>query len=288
MNRFSLFFLMVMVIQGCAQPPWYGNLEFLGRFPSNLSEVSGIDRDNNGNLWVIEDNGNKDKLYQIDKNARLVKGLRIDNAKNEDWEDLSIANDGTVYIGDFGNNSNTRKDLVIYKIPKAELGKKTPKAEKIKFSYPQQTKFPPKKKNLLFDSEGFFHWNGYLYVFTKNRSRPYSGKTLAYRVPDRKGEYEAEFLGELILCKDQDHCSITAADISKDGKTIALIGYGFIYMLTEFDLNDFSKFKMKTIDLNYATQIESICFWNDTTLLIADEQSKTRGRNLYRYQIKKD
>ncbi len=275
-------------MQGCAQSPWYGDLEFLGRFPSNLSEVSGIDRDNSGNLWVIEDNGNKDKLYQIDKDARLVKGLRIDNAKNEDWEDLSIANDGTVYIGDFGNNANTRKDLVIYKIAKAELRKKAPKAEKIKFSYPQQKKFPPKKKNLLFDSEGFFHWNGYLYVFTKNKSRPYSGKTLAYRIPDKKGEYEAEFIGEFILCKDQDHCSITAADISEDGKTIAFIGYGFIYMLTEFDLSDFSKFKMKTIDLNYETQIESVCFWDDTTLLIADEQSKTRGRNLYRYQIEKD
>ena len=284
MNRFCVL-LGFIFLQACAQQPYFGKLDYLGHFPSYLSEVSGIDVDPSGNLWVIEDNGNKDVLYQIDFNGNPIKKLKIEDAKNEDWEDLAIAQDGTVYIGDFGNNDNHRNDLVIYRIPKNQLSKKTPKAKKIKFSYPEQKAFPPKKNELLFDAEGFFHWNNNLYIFTKNRSRPYSGVTLVYRLPDEEGEHEATLLGQFTLCTNQDNCSVTGADISEDGKTIALIGYGFIYLLTDFNLNDFSSPKIEAIDLQYPTQIESVCFLDKNTLLIADEQSKTKGRKLYNYSL---
>jgi len=286
MNKYVSIFSLIF-LQACAQEPYFGKLDYLGQFASRLSEVSGIDKDLNGNLWVIEDNGNKDKIYRIGSSANTIKELKIEDAKNKDWEDLAIAKDGTFYIGDFGNNGNYRDDLVIYRIPPSQLDKKTPKADEIKFSYPEQKDFPPKKSERLFDCEGFFHWNGYLYLFTKNRTRPYSGKTLAYRVPDKEGKYEAELLGEFTLCKNPDNCSVTGSDISEDGKTIALIGYGFIYLLTDFNLSDFSQPNITTIDLGYKSQIESICFLDQTTLLIADEQSKTKGRNLYSYSLSK-
>ena len=278
--------IALIVLQSCAQKPWYGDLTFLGRFPNKLSEVSGLDKDGKGNLWVIEDNGNKDKLFQINEKAQIVKELKIENAKNADWEDLTIAKDGTVYIGDFGNNFNQRQDLVIYKIPKQQLKKKTPKAEKIKFSYPEQKEFPPTKDGFFFDSEGFFHWNGYLYVFTKNRTRPYDGRTFIYRIPDRPGNHEAELLGDIVLCKEKDHCSVTGADISSDGKLVALIGYGYVYLLKDFEHASMHKATVEPIYIVYETQIEAVCFSDDSTLLIADEQSKTKGRNLYRYSLK--
>lgn len=284
MNK-GVYIFCLFIIQACAQKPYFGALEFLGRFPSSLSEVSGIAVDGDGHLWVIEDNGNKDILYQINEQGAPIKKLKIENAKNEDWEDLTIAKDGTVFIGDFGNNTNDRKDLIIYRIPKSQLEKKTPKAEKIKFSYPEQQKFPPKKKNLIYDAEGFFHWDGHLYVFTKNRSRPYSGITLVYKIPDEEGTHEAELVGEFILCEDQAHCSVTGADISSNGQQIALIGYGFVYLLSDFDLDSFTNPKIKRVDLKYPTQIEAVCYKNERTLYIADEQSQTKGRNLYCYKI---
>lgn len=286
MNKYLLLAGLAF-LQACAQKPYYGDLEYKGTFPSRLSEVSGIDQDAEGNLWVIEDNGNADKIYLIDSTASVIKELKIEDAKNEDWEDLTISKDGTLYIGDFGNNNNSRKDLVIYKILASQLKKKTPKAEKIKFYYPEQKKFPPETSSLLFDSEGFFHWDGFLYVFTKNRSRPYNGKTLIYRIPDSVGNHRAEFLGSMVLCKDRGHCSVTGADISEDGKTIALTGYGYLYFLKDFTFDFLPKAKLDTTYLKHETQIESICFSNDTTLFIADEQSKTKGRNLYKYILKK-
>ncbi|MEN1784378.1 MAG: hypothetical protein AAGF77_04485 [Bacteroidota bacterium] len=283
-----LLLASVLVFQACAQQPYYGDLTYLGTFPSKLSEVSGIDTDAQGRIWAIEDNGNKDRMYQVGKTAQIIKVLSIENAKNDDWEDLTISKEGTVYIGDFGNNDNDRKNLVIYKIDPEELLKKTPKAKKIKFYYPEQKDFPPKKHKRYFDAEGFFHWDGYLYLFTKNRTRPYDGKTLIYRIPDTKGDHKAQLVDTITLCQDQDHCSITAADISEDGKTIALLGYGFVYLLSDFNLPELSAATVKTIYLKHETQMEALCFRDSNTLLLADEQSQTKGRHLYTYQLPKD
>ena len=247
MNKLVLIFL-VMAVSACAQQTYLGELDKLGKFPSKLKEVSGLEVTEDGKIWVIEDSGNKDKIYRVDAEGDIKESLKIDHAKNIDWEDLTMA-------------------------------------DKIEFSYPQQTNFPPEKDSLYFDTEGFFHLNDYLYIFTKNRTRPYTGKTLIYRVPDREGQYKAEFLGDLFLCGDQNHCSVTSADISPDGKTIALLSYGLVFLLTDFSAPDFTKSSIKIIDLQTDTQIESVCFYDDKTLLVADEENKHGGRKLYELKL---
>jgi len=284
MNKFVLIFL-VMAVSACAQQTYLGELDKLGKFPSKLKEVSGLEVTEDGKIWVIEDSGNKDKIYRVDTEGDIKESLKIDHAKNIDWEDLTMDTEGNLYIGDFGNNRNAREDLVIYKVTKDEMGRKEPSANKIEFYYPQQTNFPPEKDSLYFDTEGFFHLNDYLYIFTKNRTRPYTGKTLIYRVPDREGQYEAEFWGSLFLCNDQDHCSVTSADISPDEKTIALLSYGYIFLLTDFTAPDFTKSSIRIIDLQTDTQIESVCFYDDKTLLVADEENKHGGRKLYELKL---
>ena len=284
MNRLALILILVFA-QGCAQKTYYGKLKHLGSFPSKLKEVSGIGI-GQGDIWVIEDSGNKDKIYKVDKKANVIKDLKIDHAKNEDWEDLAMDKQGNLYIGDFGNNNNDRKNLTIYRVSSSQLEKKEPNAEKIEFHYPQQKKFPPKKDSLLFDTEGFFHREGHLYIFTKNRTRPYTGETLIYRVPDVEGEYEAEFLGSMLLCQSQNRCSVTGADISPDGKTIALLGYGLIFLVRDFELPNFETASIQIIDFNSNTQTESIGFLDGKTLLIADEKNIiTGGGSLYSFPI---
>ncbi|RDY59465.1 hypothetical protein [Flagellimonas nanhaiensis] len=285
MNKFCFILTVLFFLEGCGQSQ-HGDLDFLGKFPSRLKEVSGMETDGS-TFWVIQDSGNKDKIFKVDKKAQVSNEYKIHHAKNEDWEDLTLDKKGNLYIGDFGNNNNARKNLVIYKIDSSQLHKKEPAAKKIKFKYPQQHKFPPKKDSLLFDTEAFFHWNDSLYLFTKNRTRPYSGRTLIYRVPDKKGEYDAEYLGSMVLCKNASLCSVTGADISSNGKTIALLTYGMVFLVTDFELSDFSKASAELVDLKTRTQTESICFLDDNTLLIADEENRGTGRNLYSYSLKK-
>src|SRR5690606_7739977 len=226
-----------------------------------------------------------EEIHLVDSTAQLVKSLKIDHAEKRDWEELAKDVQGNLYIGDFGNNDNERNDLTIYRIPASELDKKEPKADKIEFHYPQQEAFPPEKDSLYYDTEGFFHHGEHLYIFTKNRTRPYSGKTLIYRLEDRPGTQTATLLGSLYLCGDKDQCSVTAADLSPDGSTMALLGYGLLFIVRDFGFTDFKQATVQVYDLRTPTQTESVSFVDDRTLLIADEQNKHGGRKLYRFTI---
>src|SRR5690606_37593404 len=113
--------------------------------------------------------------------------------KNIDWEELTKDSDNNLYIGDFGNNDNERKNLVIYKISVVNrVQDKEVKAEKISFEYPEQKDFPPKKKHRYFDAEAFFYRDGYFYLFTKNRSKPFDGICFLYKIPAIPGHHKAE------------------------------------------------------------------------------------------------
>lgn len=265
----------------------YGQLTYVSELPSSLGENSGIETLNDSTIWVIEDHGNNDDIVKIDLNGKLIKKLKVKNAKNKDWEDLTTDENDHLYIGDFGNNHNNRKNLVIYKLPNPEKEKGDKiDAEKIEFSYPEQTKYPPKKSKLNFDAEAFFHRNGFLYVITKNRTIPFTGEAFIYKIPAKKGVYDAQLIGKFVTCKEEVICQITAADISKDGKTIAILGYGKVWLFTDYKEDDFSEGTMKTIELGATTQLESICFLNNNTLLISDEVRANTGGNLYSIKIK--
>ncbi len=283
MSRY-LYILFISLLFSCSN---YGQLTYITKLPKKLDENSGMAIGRDSTVWMINDSGGADKIYQINFKGKYLNELEVKNAKNKDWEDMARDIDGNVYIADTGNNANKRKDLVIYKIPNPdkEKGDKI-EAERIEFYFPEQRKFPPKKKNLHFDTEAIFYAKDSLYLITKNRSHPFTGKALIYRIPAIKGNHKATFLGEFIPCTEFSVCKITAADISPDGKTIALLGYGKLWLFTNFELSNFFDGELKTIDLGIRTQLESISFLNNKTLLLSDEELKKTGRNLYSYTLK--
>jgi hypothetical protein len=284
-NNLSFFLLYSfgLLLANCQN---HGKLDIVADLPSSLKETSGLVSYTNYSFWAIEDSGNSDRIYQLNFKGEILKDLKVKNGKNQDWEDLTKDKHGNIYIGDFGNNANTRKNLVIYKLPNPEIepGDKID-AEKIEFSYPEQTEFPPKKDSLYFDAEAFFHWNNALYLITKNRSRPYNGMAYIYKIPDEPGAYKAELVTEWTICEDANSCSATSAAISEDEKTIAVLTYGKLLLFTDFNSDNFIEGKLKIIDLNYQSQLESVCFLNNSTLLLADEKVKTSGGNLYEFHL---
>lgn len=261
-------------------------MEMLAKLPAKLNENSGIELFPGKGIWVIEDNKNKDHLYAVDLKGNLVRNIEVKGGKNKDWEDLAQSPEGTLFIGDFGNNDNKRKDLVIYVIPSpSTLEGDEVKAEKITFRYPEQKEFPPRPNRRLFDAEGFFYWEGYLYIVTKNRTSPFDGRAYFYRLPAQPGDYQAQLMDSLVPCTNPKNCRITAADISPDGKTLALTSYGQLFLITDFDLEKPSEGKLEAVDLLWPTQMESVCFENNSSLLMSDEQSETKGRFLYRLDL---
>lgn len=285
MTKFAIFLIAPFLLGSCAN---YGQLQVLADLPFQLKENSGMATYGDGTVWLIEDSGNKAEIYQVDLKGNLLKTFTVKGASNKDWEDLAQDKEGNLYIADTGNNHNDRKNLVIYKVnnPNHEKGDKI-NAEKIQFRYPEQKQFPPKKKDLLYDAEALFYRDDYLFLITKNRSTPFTGKALVYKIPSTKGNYQATLIGDLVTCADENRCKVAAADISADGKTVVLLGSGMLWVYTDYEGDNFTKGNMRTIDLRTASQLEAVSFVNDTTLLLSDERIGIHGGNLYTYSLKK-
>lgn len=270
---FSLFF-------GCDT----GNLPVIADIPISLREVSGIETSSGPeDLWMINDGGNKAELFLVNTKGEIQKIVKID-AKNRDWEDITSDPDGNIYIGDFGNNKNKRKNLAVLKVSKDSLSNDTTKVDRISFSYEDQHKFPPKKKQMRFDSEAFFYYNDSLYLFTKSRVKNDFGHTNLYKIPAAKGNHKAQLIGSFKTC-DELPCWITAADISDDKKTVALLTLNSVWTFTDFKGDAFFSGEVKKHDLGFKSQKESLCFKGNNTLFIADESTAGIGGNLYQFNL---
>ncbi len=260
--------------------------EVLFSFPHELKELSGIALSTN-QLYAIQDSGNKAEMTVLNLEGRITKTIKIENAPNVDWEEITSDTEGNMYIGDIGNNDNQRTTLSIYKIDKKDLGgTKASYVQKTTFYYPEQKDFPPKKAGRYYDAEGFFFYEGNFYLFTKNRSTKNSGFTSLYRIPAKQGQFKAELLGELDTCSDFHSCAITAAAISPDHRRVALLSGANVWLLENFTGADFLKGETTKIPLGELTQKEALCFAGNKTLYIGDEKKKKSGGKLYKLELK--
>lgn len=264
----------------------YGKLTVVADLPKTLNEVSGTEIIPNSNLiWMLNDGGNKPRLYGVSSKGKIKKVVQI-QAKNHDWEDLTSDKDGNLYIGDFGNNDSKRQNLTILKVKNQDLvSKNDVEIERIRFSYPNQTKFPPKKNKRFFDSESLFYWNNNLYIFTKSRVKNNYGTTSMYRIPAEKGNYKAEFISTFKNDCNDLSCWITSAAISPDGKKVVLLTHKSILLFTNFNGEDFFNGTIKKLPLEHTSQKESITFKDENTLYISDEKAHGAGGFLYEFSL---
>lgn len=262
----------------------FGQLKLIADLPKDLKEVSGTEIVPKSDLiWMVNDGGNKPTLFGLNEKGEIIKDIYV-KAKNNDWEDLTSDENGNIYIGDFGNNLNKRKNLSIIIVEQNELDEKNAEVDEIEFEYPDQTKFPPKKKNMYFDTEAFFYFKSSLYILTKSRVKGNYGKTTLYKIPAKEGKYTAEIVDEFESCKDLE-CWITSADISPNGKKVALLSQKNVLIFSDFNGDKFLSGKVTKIDLIHRSQKESITFKDNNTLLITDEKAHGSGGNLYQLKL---
>ncbi len=282
MKKLLIFFSFISLLN-CQN---YGQLKVVANLSKSLKEVSGTEFiENSDVLWMLNDSGNKPQLFALSTKGKIKKVLEI-QAKNHDWEDLTSDLEGNIYIADFGNNDNTRHDLVILKVNHQDMLKKNVEVQKIKFTYPDQTKFPPKKRKRFFDAESLFYKDGYLYIFTKSRVKKYYGKTNLYKIPAEKGNYEAEFIESFNTCNDME-CWITSADISPNKKKVVLLSHDKILLFTDFKGDNFFNGNITEFPFNHISQKESVTFKDNNTLYITDEKAHGKGGMLYEFSLGK-
>jgi len=281
----ALFIVTIILFYSCENKDETTALKQIAELPKGLKEISGIAYANNL-LYAIEDSGNPNEVIVMDTLGRITKNIMVSNVDNIDWEDLTFDNKGNLYIGDFGNNDNVRKDLAIHKINQSNLQNNEVKTEyKITFEYPEQTNFPPKRKDLMFDAEAFFEYNGNFYLFTKNRSRGFDGTSYIYKVPNTSGHHQAKLIKKIKTCSDYHNCAITSAAISPNGSKFVLLSHSKVWLFENYSKNDITSVEMIELHLNHYSQKEAICFKNNEELLIADERVKKNGGKFYETNI---
>ena len=172
----------------------------LANLPPILWESSGLVAGTKHSVWTHNDSGGEAVLYKIDSTAHIIRTVKIIGLRNTDWEDLANDYLGYIYIADIGNNCNCRKNLKILKIPHPDsLTLDSVIPEVINFSYENQNSFPPNKANLNFDAEALIAYQDSLFIFTKNRTKPYSQKTYIYALVNKAGPQKAVLYDSLLL-----------------------------------------------------------------------------------------
>ncbi len=254
--------------------------------PAELKESSGLALFGS-DLISHNDSGDSAVLYVIDRKAGLRHSIRIRNAVNRDWEEITSDRKGTYFIGDFGNNANKRKDLAIYRV-KLTASDKEAKAETIRFSYADQPAFPPSRSRLDYDAEAMVWWKDTLFVFSKNNAKPYNGYVRMYKIPAVPGEYQVMPADSFYTGKEGYYeCSITGAALNAAGNRLVLISYNRLWLFTEFSGSAFFRGNYARYDFDKFSQKEAVCFDEQDNLWVTDERSLgLLGGRLYYYPLR--
>ena len=252
----------------------------LYNLPSQLEETSGLIYYKNL-LWSFNDSGGDPVIYAFKtKTGEIVKTIRIKNAENVDWEEIS-QDKHYIYIGDFGNNAGNRKDLCIYKVKKSDIpeGKNVSvESTVLNFYYENQEDFTEKFRNSAYDCEAMAVLKNHIYLFTKNWQ---TRETSVYKISDSITEQKAVFVSKFNIGG-----LVTGAAISPDNKQLAILGYQnfkpFFWIFSDFKQDDFFNCYIIRINLSsiFNAQTEGIVYTTNDSIYISCEKSFSIDRTL--------
>ena len=238
-------------------------LQRIGQIQSKaIKESSGIiaSRKNPGILWTHNDQGSKPLLFAISRAGLLMGQFQI-NVPNNDWEDIATDSEGHLYIGGIGNNDLLKTELRVYQVSEPEIIAGSPvKPGRLAVNTVWKLRFAGKP----FDCESLFIHAGRGYVIDK---LPNSKESHLFSFPlsPSGGTVILEQLAVLPI----NH-PVTGADISVDGKSLAVISKGGLFL---FDVNlnppKVTERLVKHIKLPKG-QFEAICYVPDGLIMTAE------------------
>ncbi len=231
-----------------------------------VRECSGIvkSRLSENLYWVHNDSSGGSNLFSIRKDGSII-GTFATGLRNIDWEDIATDNSGNLYIGDFGNFENVRKDLAIHVVKESASESKNALQSNfsIRFEFPDQTGFPPPRR--IFDCEALFWANDHLFILTKTLG---DTATRLYRFNDLDPNSinQPELIGKFDIGPQ-----VTGADASPDGSKLAVLTTRSLWVFERpADTDNYLAGDAKTTSIQ-AGQCEAVCWDSPSELIIANE-----------------
>lgn len=185
---------------------------------TNMREASGIIASQRypGHYWLHNDSGNEAELFLIDSTGNAVIVLRIDGARNRDWEDISRRGD-TLLIAEMGDNEARWDTAYVYAV--VEPTRTSDATARVVATYPFRYPDGPRDAETLLVDPLSGDW----FIVTKreNQSRLYR-----YPAPQRAG---------VLVTLERTPVNFpfrlaVGGDVSPDGREILIKTYDAVYL----------------------------------------------------------
>jgi hypothetical protein len=124
----------------------------------SIFEMSGFDFDlRTKKLWTLGDSDTGPYIAYLETETGKPHRIKVQNAKNIDWEAITLEDPSHLLILDVGDNKKVRNSVTIYRVDIREIKNNSVKAEGFEITYPEGP----------MDCEAAVAKNGTLYLFEK-------------------------------------------------------------------------------------------------------------------------
>lgn len=225
--------------------------------------------------WTHNDSGDIPRIFPVTGEGDIVKprfallynGIIIHNAKNNDWEDITVDNKGNLLIGDIGNNNNGRKNFRIYIIrePSPFDLVKVKVSQEILFYYPDKKDSKSKIDNI--NAEAIFWASDKVYILNKLSKGKYTD-LYCLESFDQDKSNPLSLKGSFNF-----HGRVTGADATIDGRRLVVLTYKGIWLFETKDSGtDYFHGRISWLPIS-AGQCEGISIDNEE-IIISNESRK--------------
>lgn len=254
---------------------------------ARLDETSGMvpARVRENTFWVHNDSGNAPELHLMSASGEPLASVPVDGVRNTDWEDLAAFTlEGKRYllIADTGDNGGLRRTLrlLVVEEPKALTpGLRLRPAWTLEFRWPDGAR---DCEAVAVDAAA-----GEVLLISKKRVPPELFR-LDLKAPAGTAQ-EARLLGHLQGIEQPTKADleaspvygryrsqVTAADLSPDGRRLAVLNYRAVYLYQRAPGEDWSRAleaPAQRLEFVWTPQAEAIAFGLDgRSLWVAGEQ----------------
>lgn len=276
---------LVFLVPALALAARWGQPEAVGLVTEAvIDEISGLaaSRHHPGHFWAHNDSGNTAALHLVDETGKWVASVDTPGADNVDWEDMAgFRRDGRNYllVADTGDNGGIRRTLSLHVFEEpADLDQPATLAWTQVFRWPDG---PRDCEAVAVDAA-----RGEVLLISKKRV-----PAELFRVPLGPSDevQVAELVGTLQGIEQPDasdlrrspiygryRAQITAADLSPNGRVLAVLNYRSIHFVVREAGGDWQPAltgKLPHLALPWMPQAEAIAFSTDgRSLTVASEQ----------------
>jgi hypothetical protein len=266
----------------------YGPALIVGSLKNRaIVESSGLtaSRLSPGVFWTHNDSGDGPYIFAFNARGGSLGVWRVASADARDWEDIAAgpgpqAGKSYLYIGDIGDNSEARKEIVVYRVLEPSVSPETINTSRSKPNITEtaeaiRLRYPDGKHDA--ETVMVHPQTGSLFIVTKvlldnpvvyEAPAPLNPDTITTMKRVRSISLPS-LLGGVI----------TGGTISPDGRRVALCDYFQAYELVlprgSSTFDDIWKQSIVSIDLGRRTQGEAIAYRMDGKALLATSEGRS-------------